>query len=120
LFLLYIILYYFLGKINILKNYLTFADLIKSTVLVWALCGTNTFPTSNRLPTQNLVFCAFFYGFPEFPIIIMVATPKTMFLQIFIFGSWSRHNSGCDNSIICFLYYIQKAIIKDQICFRLN
>ena len=54
LFLLYILLYYFLGKINILKNYITFAHLIKGTVLRRALWGT--FPTRNRLLDPKSVF----------------------------------------------------------------
>jgi len=36
-------------KINILKNHITFAHLIKGTVLERSLWGANTFPTCNRL-----------------------------------------------------------------------
>jgi len=67
LFLLYTLLYYFLGKINILKNHITVAHLIKGTVLGRTLWGANTFPTRNRLLDLKSDFSQTllsFYGFP--------------------------------------------------------
>jgi len=55
----------FLGKINILKNHITFAHLIKGFVLGRMLWSVNTFPMRNRLPdpksgfSQTLFFRSF-------------------------------------------------------------
>jgi len=59
----------FLGKINILKNHITFAHLIKGTVLGRVLWGANTFLTRNRLSnpksvfSQTLLFFMVFHSF---------------------------------------------------------
>jgi len=58
-----------LGKINVLKNHITFAHLIKGIVLGRALWGANTFSTRNRLPdpksgfSQTLLFFMVFHSF---------------------------------------------------------
>jgi len=54
-------IFYFLGKINILKHHIYFTRLIKGIILRQGLWGANTFPTRNQLRNSNPVSQTFPY-----------------------------------------------------------
>jgi len=123
------LLYYFLGKVNILKNHITFAHLIKGTVLGRALWGANTFPTLNRLPDPKYGFFANLALFLWFSIISYNnygGDSKNSGFANLIFDSSFRRDFGCDSILnnfeIVSIYYPKYMIlyINVRMCIQAN
>jgi len=82
-----------------LKNYITFAHLIKDIVLGLVLWGANTFPTHNRLQNPKSCFLqtlSYLFGFSIVFHNKLWWQLQTLFFSNFTFGSPSRHDFCCD------------------------